>query len=471
MAHLPLVSIVIRSTDRQVFLAQALKSVEDQSYKNIEIVLVAACPDHTPAPLQIGAFPLHFIDSQSRVSRSDAANIGLKHCHGSHILILDDDDTIFPQHVEKLVSAFLEQKLKHPDLLAVFTDYEVVDGELQNPRPSGSPNYDPLKLLCSNFMTTNCVLFDRQVLDLGCAFDPSLDVFEDWDFWIQLSQYGLFKKVEGVSAYYRIHQSSGVHEIQAFFSHAHQLLYQKWLHGPHHTNFLKLIEFSWRSFVQIDQQKDDILSLKSDLARTQQQLDQWLIENKALQTYNSELLKTHQQHDQLLLDHEKLQAQYADLLQSHSWLITSPLRRFAYVFKRLLAISVKLPRLFKTQGIWKKYKSLVDRRALSWLMRLSSLSNKMSIGTWFSTLPWIKGYKRADHHSFAPYKVFKALRGSTENKSFALLVTYAPNGLISDTTVYYLQQLLKKSIHVVLCVHVDNEELEFKEEPKRKYKE
>jgi lipopolysaccharide biosynthesis protein len=42
-------------------------------------------------------------------------------------------------------------------------------------------------------------------------------------------------------------------------------------------------------------------------------------------------------------------------------------------------------------------------------------------------------------------------------------VTYAPNGLISDATVYYLQQLLKKSIHVVLCVHVDNEELEFKE--------
>ena len=450
MAYPPLVSIVIRSTDRQVFLAQALKSIEAQSYKYIEVILVAACAAHSQMPSHIGAFPLHFIDSPCKVSRSDAANIGLKHCQGTFILFLDDDDFIFPEHVEKLVLAMLELATSHQNLVAVFTDYEVVDGELQNPRPSGSPKYDALKLLCGNFMTINSVLFSRHVLDLGCAFDPSLDVFEDWDFWIQLSQHGIFKKIEGVSSYYRIHNSSGVHEVQAFLSQEHQLIYQKWFSGTHRANFLKLIEFSWASFIQIDHLKVQNL------------------------TFEADVLKAHQQHDQLLLDFEKLHLQYTDLLQSRSWLLTRPLRQSSYFLKRLLAFLLRLSILFNPQLIWEKCKSLVDRHLLSWLMRFSSkeffllswlvrISSKRPLLAMMSTLGWIKRYKKADHHSLAPYKIYKEPSGPIEHQSFALLVTYAPKGLISETTVYYLQQLRQTSIHVVLCVHVDDDQLSFQD--------
>ena len=467
MAYPPLVSIVIRSTDRQVFLAQALKSIEAQSYSHIEVILVAACAAHSEVPGHVGAFPLRFIDSPCNVSRSDAANIGLKHCQGAYVLLLDDDDFIFPKHIEKLVSAMLELAPSHQDLVAVFTDYEVVDAELRNPRPSGSPKYDALKLLCGNFMTINTVLFSRHVLDLGCAFDPSLDVFEDWDFWIQLSQHGIFKKIEGVSAYYRIHNSSGVHEIQAFWSQEHQLIYQKWFFGSDRANFLKLVEFSWKSFVQIDQQIDEVRQLqvqnmkdKAELTVARQQMDHLL-------------LKARQQHDQLLLDFEKLQLLYTYILQSRSWLITRPLRQSTYFLKRLLAFLLKLPTLFKPQWLWEKCKTLVDRHLLSWLMRFSSkeyyllswlvrLGSKRPLLAKMSTLGWIKRYKKADHHSLAPYKIYKALSEPTEHQSVALLVTYAPNGLISGTTLYYLQQLRQTSIHVVLCVHVDDDQLDFK---------
>jgi len=456
MAYPPLVSIVIRSTDRQVFLAQALKSIEAQSYSHIEVILVAACAAHSEVPGHVGAFPLRFIDSPCNVSRSDAANIGLKHCQGAYILFLDDDDFIFPKHIEKLVLGMLELEPSYQNLVAVFTDYEVVDAELLNPRPSGSPKYDALMLLCGNFMTINSVLFRRHVLDLGCAFDPSLDVFEDWDFWIQLSQHGIFKKIEGVSAYYRIHNSSGVHEIQAFWSQEHQLIYRKWFSDTHRANFLKLIEFSWGSFIQIDQQMDEI-----------HQLQVQNMNDKA------ELSVARQQIDCLLLDFEKLQLQYSDLLQSRSWLITRPLRQSTYYFKRLLAFLLKLPTLFKHQRVWQKCKSLVDRHLLSWLMRFSSkkyfllswlvrLGSKRPLLAKMSTLGWIKRYKKADHHSLAPYKIYKELRESTEHQSVALLVTYAPNGLISETTVYYLQQLRQTSIRVVLCVHVDDDQLDFK---------
>jgi len=186
------------------------------------------------------------------------------------------------------------------------------------------------------------------------------------------------------------------------------------------------------------------------------------------------LLQALQQHDQLLLDFEKLQLQYIDILQSRSWLLTRPLRHSTYVLKRVLAFLLKLPTLFKPQLIWEKCKSLVDRHLLSWLMRFSSkeifllswlvrLSIKRPLLASVSTLGWIKRYKKVDHHSLAPYKIYKALSEPTEHQSVTLLVTYAPNGLISDTTIYYLQQLRQRSIHVVLCVHVDDDQLEFKD--------
>ena len=30
----------------------------------------------------------------------------------------------------------------------------------------------------------------RSVLQQGCRFDPELEIYEDWDFWLQLTQLG-----------------------------------------------------------------------------------------------------------------------------------------------------------------------------------------------------------------------------------------------------------------------------------------
>ncbi len=52
-------------------------------------------------------------------------------------------------------------------------------------------------------MPIHSVLFRRRVLTAGCRVDESLDIYEDWDFWLQVAEHGSFTHVDKVTAFYR----------------------------------------------------------------------------------------------------------------------------------------------------------------------------------------------------------------------------------------------------------------------------
>ena len=64
---------------------------------------------------------------------------------------------------------------------------------------------EPLALLTGNIVPIHAVLFEKSLLDEGCRFDETLALYEDWDFWIQVSNRSAFHYVDHVGAAYRIH--------------------------------------------------------------------------------------------------------------------------------------------------------------------------------------------------------------------------------------------------------------------------
>jgi len=223
----PRVSVILRSMDRAT-LGEALESIAVQTYPNVEVMVVNALgAGHRQLLSHCGSFTLRLIASTdgSPLPRAQAANLGLENARGEWALFLDDDDLLLPDHLAKLVAALHAQ----PDAVAAFADVEMGHDEAGRWQTLHrfDAGFDPTRLLFENYLPIHGVLF-RRPTDL--RLDESFDLFEDWDFWLQLSHTGRFVHAPGVSARYRVDglQQSNVFSDTPAAREARSKLIDKW---------------------------------------------------------------------------------------------------------------------------------------------------------------------------------------------------------------------------------------------------
>jgi glycosyltransferase involved in cell wall biosynthesis len=223
---LPLVSIVIRSMDRPT-LGKALSSVAKQTYPNIEVVVVnAKGGEHADIGHTCGNFNLRVVNSNGpTLNRPAAANFGLRAAAGQYLMFLDDDDWLLADHVAKLANALAGNP---PTVLAAHTAVASIDEDGQPTGTIYDSAHDPVRLIFENHLPIHSVLFSRRLLDVGCMMDETLDMLEDWDFWLQVSCHTSIPFVPGVSAHYLIHESSGVREFNEITHSINVRFFQKW---------------------------------------------------------------------------------------------------------------------------------------------------------------------------------------------------------------------------------------------------
>ncbi len=105
-------SLIVATIGRTSELARLLKSIDQQTYRNFEVIIVDQNPDDRLAdvlrPVE-GKFPLRRITSPQGVSR--ARNLGLAHTTGDWIAFPDDDCWYGAEHLAQLAELFD----KHPE--------------------------------------------------------------------------------------------------------------------------------------------------------------------------------------------------------------------------------------------------------------------------------------------------------------------------------------------------------------------
>ncbi|HVE51623.1 MAG TPA: glycosyltransferase [Casimicrobiaceae bacterium] len=186
----PLLSVIVRSMDPPT-LPRALESVARQDYPEIEVVLVAAC-GASHRPLDAAAFPfrLTFVPSAERLPRPRAANTGLDASHGELITFLDHDDEFLDGHLSGL-AAGLERNPNAGASYCRFETYEAGSVFAMIGRP-----FDRLALHEKSYIHHSALLFRRTLLDTGVRYDEALDIHDDWDFVLQLSEQARFVYVD-----------------------------------------------------------------------------------------------------------------------------------------------------------------------------------------------------------------------------------------------------------------------------------
>ena len=129
----PLVSVIIDNYNYARFLKQAIKSVLNQTYKNVELIVVDdGSTDDSSEVLNAYGDRITAI-FQSNAGQGAAFNHGISHAQGQIICFLDADDYFHPDKLTKVVAAFQ----RHPEWVQLSHQCVAVD-EVGTPIKFGS---------------------------------------------------------------------------------------------------------------------------------------------------------------------------------------------------------------------------------------------------------------------------------------------------------------------------------------------
>lgn len=183
-----MISVVIPNYNRGALVCEAVKSVLNQTYHDIEVIVVddGSTDDSVERLNSIEDSRLRIICMLRNQGACKARNIGIHEAKGDYICFLDSDDK---WKLNKLDTQLRYMKMNDVDACFSAYDYIGLDGH-KEVRPKRWENTTDIyeQLLCRNFVTTGTLLAKKEVFRT-CLFDEKLLRYQDWDIALQISSH------------------------------------------------------------------------------------------------------------------------------------------------------------------------------------------------------------------------------------------------------------------------------------------
>lgn len=222
----PLVSIIMPAYNAEKYLTNAIRSVLEQSYQNLELLII---DDNSTDSTRLIAQGIS--DQRVKYYRTErlgrparVRNLGLHLAQGDFLAFLDSDDEMFPDAVEKLLEALLAE----PRWLGVQGFFLHVDENL-SPRETGNhliqknegtwclPEFYQHTLLHMLKKKTvhglPSLLIRKEALSEIGFLNEGLHFSEDYEYFLRLASKG-FDRLGLIPAYickYRLNPNSHTH--------------------------------------------------------------------------------------------------------------------------------------------------------------------------------------------------------------------------------------------------------------------
>ena len=185
-----LISVVIPCFNDGHFIAQAVDSVLNQTYEEIEIIVVDDGSDEaTKSVLKRLESKITKLITQDNQGQSAARNRGIESAKGEFIFVLDSDDYLEPTYCERAIIEFKDQSVKIVTCQANI----IIDEKITSIfTPAGGEIED---FLFSNASLGTAMFRKSDWKDCGRYDEKMRKGFEDWEFFIRVLTEGGKAKV------------------------------------------------------------------------------------------------------------------------------------------------------------------------------------------------------------------------------------------------------------------------------------
>lgn len=207
---IPLVSIVIPFF-ADPYVPIAVQSALDQTYPNIEVVIVndgSPSHEHLLEPY-LGDRRVVYLKKPNGGTAS-ALNAGILAAKGDYIAWLSSDDRFYPWKLARQLAYMIP---RHARISC--SDYDVIDENGNVTQPCAGLKFPTYQEFCRTFLTGNpingcTVVAQKRLLEEVGLFDVHLPYTHDYDLWFRIVLSGVdFHYVPESLIQYRVHAAMG----------------------------------------------------------------------------------------------------------------------------------------------------------------------------------------------------------------------------------------------------------------------
>ncbi|MBJ2135079.1 glycosyltransferase family 2 protein [Paraglaciecola chathamensis] len=177
----PLISVVIPTYERADYLARACLTASQQTYKNIEIIVVDdnSTSSYESVRSSLESLNITYIKRTKNGGGSAARNTGIEAAKGEYIAFLDDDDTWEVSKLEKQMALISE------DVQAAHCGYKLKSNSKIRLESKSLITLEDLKE--NNKLASTTGLLCKTDILRQLMFDDSLHRSQDWDLYLRIA--------------------------------------------------------------------------------------------------------------------------------------------------------------------------------------------------------------------------------------------------------------------------------------------
>jgi glycosyltransferase involved in cell wall biosynthesis len=212
MQNFPLVSVICLSYNHEAYVVEALNSVINQTYPNVELLIADDCStDNSVEMIQnwLENHPeVHFLANEKNLGNTKTFNQLAKKAKGEFIIDLAADDILLPNCIENQIKTFQNSKYKnlgivYGNLIEIDEKGNFISNYYTEEDHPESGNIYKMVIGRTTKICSVSSMIKKSVLEKLGYYDENL-AYEDLDLWIRTSREYEFEYIPEILANKRV---------------------------------------------------------------------------------------------------------------------------------------------------------------------------------------------------------------------------------------------------------------------------